>query len=1173
MRDGLTFLAGLVLLALLGALAAPAFVDWSQQRAFLEEQLRRATGLTVVTTGPLHLRLLPTPRIKITGLRIGEADPQETRIGVGTVRAELELGPLLRGDLRLADLQLDNVDVTVAIRDGAAVLPQSLSSASIPGVERLSITRGQIRLVREGGTTISSMPFRAEASWPRIQGPARIEGEIAGRSVRLTTGDRDGTGRTRVKFSSVDSVVRADFDGWVGLDHLANQRIALRPDGQLVASLVRTAPDSLTASATGRLLGTATGLTLGPLAIDLGGAGRLDGDASWTGDWQQPLQVNLGSRRADIGAWVDQVRSLGPLELIPDWLAGALPPLRLRLTADQVSYRGEEGTEAQVVALFTASGWQPESGQLRAAGATASFRQRSTTGFAASVAIPDMRRIALAMQRLDMPQGLAEDIAALGQLNATADLTRLGTDWRIDDWRLSGRFGEANGTGSISPDVVSLRGGIRYTDILFLVRPLSALATLVPQTLKLSLAGEALRMAASPAGSGTMEATRAAGGWRLDRIDARGFDGLDLKVEQGDGASRLAFSVSAARSDAIGQLVERLGGSASVTHIVRALRGTSPLRLNGVAEERDGDWLLSATGQAGPLSVETSARFASSGTWLGGDVSLASPERNLLFRALGLPEPASGRVATRAAARFGQAGPTLVIAGADGLAVEARGRWLANQPGVLDGPLAVTFLAPSIGTVLPAFGMDRGLEGRLEGKLAMRLAEDLISLGDITASFATANSASASQLSGTIDLASSGTISGDLKLPAFDLGAIGGWLAGGPIVAADGNWSSARFAEARRIPVLQLDLSSDRITVPLADIMRGALRLETGEGVVRMSRVRLSSGTTSLTGNLELERAGTQLSVRGSAEVAGVDLARTLGGDVSGTGTVTVQLGAAGESPARLAAALTGSVRFDGQNLVIARFDPSALPRIAQFIATDISTPDAQRLAQSVRQSVEAASWRLNETSLTAIIAAGVARLTPVSEDRAQSSLSLSGTLDMRTGVADLRSSMLMKTPPNGWTGPAPQINLSWRGPWRQTARSYDVSALSNAVSQRALQREIERVEAYEADIRERAQFNRRLRAERERREEEQRQAAAEAQRQAVAEAQRVAAEAERRAAAEAARREEERQRNAAQILAPPLPPPISISPVPLPRQLPTPDGPPPALNLNPVLRPLGAPN
>ena len=79
MRDGLTFLATLVLLALLGALVGPVFVDWNQHRALIEEQLRRATGFEIVTTGPIHLRFLPSPQIKISGLRVGEADPRQPR--------------------------------------------------------------------------------------------------------------------------------------------------------------------------------------------------------------------------------------------------------------------------------------------------------------------------------------------------------------------------------------------------------------------------------------------------------------------------------------------------------------------------------------------------------------------------------------------------------------------------------------------------------------------------------------------------------------------------------------------------------------------------------------------------------------------------------------------------------------------------------------------------------------------------------------------------------------------------------------------------------------------------------------------------------------------------------------------------------------------------------------
>ena len=59
-------------------------------------------------------------------------------------------------------------------------------------------------------------------------------------------------------------------------------------------------------------------------------------------------------------------------------------------------------------------------------------------------------------------------------------------------------------------------------------------------------------------------------------------------------------------------------------------------------------------------------------------------------------------------------------------------------------------------------------------------------------------------------------------------------------------------------------------------------------------------------------------------------------------------------------------------------------------------------------------------------------------------------------------------------------FGIAWRGPLSGLRRESDVSALSNTVAARALAREIERVEAFEADARERAMHARRLRAERE---------------------------------------------------------------------------------------------
>jgi hypothetical protein len=441
------------------------------------------------------------------------------------------------------------------------------------------------------------------------------------------------------------------------------------------------------------------------------------------------------------------------------------------------------------------------------------------------------------------------------------------------------------------------------------------------------------------------------------------------------------------------------------------------------------------------------------------------------------------------------------------------------------------------------------------------------------------------RLSGAVELKADGSASGQLVLPAFDMAAVAGWLGAGAAPLADGVWSGARFAPGRTLPVLDLALQSQRFLVPSAGPMAGRLQLFAGEDRLRITQIDLASPSLKLVGSVEAERNGGLLAVRVNGRADGVELQRLLGGDFAGSGVVEVQLGSSGESPARLIAALTGAGRFTARGLSIARLDPAALDRIAGRLVGDIIVTDAGQLAQSVRAGVEGGIWRVEaDAPLQFVVAGGVARLSPFTDEKPAASVTASGSFDLRNGSMDLRAAMQGRNVPKGWSGAPPQIAVNWRGDSRAPARTYDVSALSNAVSQRALQREIERVEALEADIRERAAFNRRLRAERERREEELRVIAAEARareerlreerareeqarldqlreeqtrQEQVRQDRRREAQAEREAAERAAHPSPEapamqpgisavepRGAQSAPQGAPPLPPPVSITPL-----------------------------
>ena len=66
MRDGLTALAGLVILAMVAALAGPGFVDWGQWRSEIDRRLGAAVGMPIVSHGPVTLQLLPPGGILAT---------------------------------------------------------------------------------------------------------------------------------------------------------------------------------------------------------------------------------------------------------------------------------------------------------------------------------------------------------------------------------------------------------------------------------------------------------------------------------------------------------------------------------------------------------------------------------------------------------------------------------------------------------------------------------------------------------------------------------------------------------------------------------------------------------------------------------------------------------------------------------------------------------------------------------------------------------------------------------------------------------------------------------------------------------------------------------------------------------------------------------------------------
>ncbi len=217
MRETLTVIAGLLLIALVTALIGPRFVAWEDHRDRIDAELSTIIGQEVVTTGVIRVGLLPTPILAIDGLRVGSADPAASSLVANRLVAELELGPLLRGELVLARVELDGARLSATVKDGAIrfATRERRPAATPQGARLVVIKRSVLEMRTPEGDVLASYPAALEARLPQLGGPWRVEGEVAGRSLRIVTGDRDAEGRIRARLGLVSAPFRLDFDGWV----------------------------------------------------------------------------------------------------------------------------------------------------------------------------------------------------------------------------------------------------------------------------------------------------------------------------------------------------------------------------------------------------------------------------------------------------------------------------------------------------------------------------------------------------------------------------------------------------------------------------------------------------------------------------------------------------------------------------------------------------------------------------------------------------------------------------------------------------------------------------------------------------------------------------------------------------------------------------------------------
>lgn len=1162
MRDILTALAFLAILVLSAALIAPPFIDWEGRRAEVDAAMTRASGAPVETRGAIDVRLLPTPRLRVDGVTIGRPDSDEPSLDASGVVAEIELTTLLRGEVRFRRINLDSAELRAPTLSGA-LRPPSVNDRSGDLVSALALDDLSIRTLT---ITALSPDFGARrvavlddvaVSSPSLLGPWRIEARYAGEIVRMATGRPGPDGAVPVKIvAGSEADIRYDIDGFLSfaqgphgyLPRLAGQAridVAASPAGDgapAAPAVIRTHFES-----------DAVGFALRELVIEPGDPGLgspLEGEGFLRVD-DPRLQVSLSGRRLALDAILRSpigARLAGLHDGAPD--AGP-PPVEFSLTLGSVGYGLDELLDARVRGVL-------EAGALSIFESGLTLPGESRASFAGEVELGEAGEIAGAARLTSSdPSRLRRFLTGVlgetpwlavidGQaLDVAGEVAYSPGGFTIRDLAYAAGDARIGGEITYSAPVAGLRGGVaaRITadaiDVAALPRFDAFMGVGGANDVSLSVEANAVRFEGGE-DAGRIVARLSSDGTSvvLDALELSDLAGASATVSgriSEDGSGLIAGRITAARAAPLLALLERFQPDAPFAMAPAFVR-EGALDLS-VAIERV---------PAGPGLDAPALRTSLEGTVAGGPFAARATTIG------GRSEDFTLTLATADTRSWLDVEHPLIAGRPSEFRVEMRRAGTDRFAATLVGDLAGLRLRST-----RPISIDAASRALRDGEITLsssdvRPAFALLGLGsggseptsvDLRASLASEEDGSRVSVSGSL---AGVPMTGALTLPA--VGDAWGTITAGSVSMpalldvlvfatdaseAGGRWSDdafgpvspplARGAVALSSPSIDFgkglvlrDATVDIALLPDGLVLRDVSgALEDGSVAGEATLRRSSDGTVAIVGKVDF------------ADLPSEALAP--GAPITGRLTGSIDFGASGGSVVALVGDLAGGGAVAIDDPRVAALDGSGLARGIERALTEDDPLGGRRLQAIVEEEVARADLAPAPFSAAVTLVGGALRFDPLRFESDDAAWSGAATFELLNGSLDARGLLQAKRAPAGWTGAAPAIALGWTGGVDEPHRDIDVGPLTSGVAQIVLQRELDRIEAFEREANERARRIEALRMEQARaadaerwveelrlREEERlRLEAEEAERNAAEEAARLAAEEEARIAAE----------------------------------------------------------
>lgn len=224
-----------IILVLVGALVGPFFIDWTLYRSTFETYAEQVLGHPVTVLGEADMRLLPAPSITFSDVRVGPSE--NPLLVVSRFQMQVELPPLLKGEVKVQDLRLDRPHLQLSLdEDGRLDWLTSMPdhgmlakvNADDVAFESVTITNGAISIVdARSGDVFRFENGNLSLSARSLAGPFKIDGSISHErspySVELATGRLQEDGAIRVKGRVTPSQYPVDLslDGLVSHEDAA----------------------------------------------------------------------------------------------------------------------------------------------------------------------------------------------------------------------------------------------------------------------------------------------------------------------------------------------------------------------------------------------------------------------------------------------------------------------------------------------------------------------------------------------------------------------------------------------------------------------------------------------------------------------------------------------------------------------------------------------------------------------------------------------------------------------------------------------------------------------------------------------------------------------------------------------------------------------------------------